>query len=235
MMSENPLHLLLNPKSIAVAGANNVPSKMGTIQALNIIKDGYPGKFFPIHPTEKTVLGRIAYPSPEDLPEVPDLAILIVPIKAVVPLLESFGKIGTKRAIVITAGFKETGSTGQDMEKQINAIAKHYRMRFVGPNCMGVINSQVPLNTTVLPMDKTPGFLGFASQSGTFLSQSLPYLKKGGFVSARPSVWVMKPISTLSMPWNIWEKTNRQKPSSCTSKVFGKGKDFWMWHKNHTA
>ncbi|MFA5323465.1 MAG: acetate--CoA ligase family protein [Smithella sp.] len=179
-MSENPLHLLLNPKSIAVVGANNIPSKMGTIQALNIVKDGYPGKFFPIHPTEKRVLGFTAYASPEELPEVPELAILIIPIKAVIPLLESFGKIGTKRAIVITAGFKETGDAGQDMEKKIGAIAERYQMRFVGPNCMGIINSQIPLNTTVLPIAKEPGLLGFASQSGTFLSQSLPYLKRRG-------------------------------------------------------
>ncbi|MFZ1036531.1 MAG: CoA-binding protein, partial [Smithella sp.] len=98
-MSENPLHLLMNPQSIAVVGANNKPTKMGTIQALNIFKDGYRGRFYPIHPTEKTVLGFKAYASPEDLPEVPDLAMLIIPIKAVVPLLESFGKIGTRRAI----------------------------------------------------------------------------------------------------------------------------------------
>ncbi len=180
MMSENPLRLLMNPQSIAVVGANNNPTKMGSIQALNILKDGYPGRFYPLHPTEKTVLGFKAYVSPEDLPEAPDLAMLIIPIKAVAPLLESFGKIGTKRAIVITAGFKETGDAGQDMEKNINEIAKRYQMRFVGPNCMGIINSQIPLNTTVLPIDKEPGFLGFASQSGTFLSQSLPYLRKRG-------------------------------------------------------
>jgi len=176
----NPLHSLMNPQSIAVAGANNNPSKMGTIQALNIFKDGYRGKFYPIHPKEKIVLGFPAYSTPEDLPEAPDLAILIVPIRAVASLLESFGKIGTKKAIVITAGFKETGATGHDMEKKINEIADRYQIRFVGPNCMGIINSQISLNTTVLPMAKEPGLLGFASQSGTFLSQTLPYLRKRG-------------------------------------------------------
>jgi acetyltransferase len=170
----------MNPKSIAVVGANNNPSKMGSIQALNILKDGYRGRFYPLHPTEKTVLGFKAYAVPEDLPEAPDLAILIIPIKAVIPLLESFGKIGTKRAIVITAGFKETGDAGRDMEKKISETAKRYQMRFVGPNCMGIINSQISLNTTVLPIAKEPGLLGFASQSGTFLSQSLPYLNKRG-------------------------------------------------------
>ena len=96
-MTENPLHLLMNPQSIAVVGANNVPTKMGTIQALSILKDGYKGKVFPLHPKEKTVLGCKAYASVEDLPEAPDLAILIVPGKTVIPLIESFGKIGTKR------------------------------------------------------------------------------------------------------------------------------------------
>lgn len=153
---------------------------MGTIQALNIVKGGYGGRFYPIHPVEKTVLGCPAYATPEDLPEAPDLAILIVPIRAVASLLEGFGKIGTKRAIVITAGFKETGSVGRDMEKKINEIADRYQMRFVGPNCMGVINSGISLNTTVLATSREPGLLGFASQSGTFLSQTLPYLKKRG-------------------------------------------------------
>lgn len=179
-MSENPLHLLMNPQSIAVAGANNNPSKMGTIQALNIVKGGYGGRFYPIHPVEKTVLGCPAYATPEDLPEAPDLAILIVPIRAVASLLEGFGKIGTKRAIVITAGFKETGAAGRDMEKKINEIANRYQMRFVGPNCMGIINSGISLNTTVLATSREPGLLGFASQSGTFLSQTLPYLNKRG-------------------------------------------------------
>lgn len=179
-MIENPLHLLMNPRSIAVLGANNSPSKMGTVMALNILKQGYEGKIFPVHPKEKTVLGLKAYTSVEDLPEIPDLAMLIVPAKSIIPVLESFGKIGTKRVIIITAGFKETGATGREMEKKISEIAGRYGMRFVGPNCMGIINSQIALNTTVLPMIKEPGPLGFASQSGTYVSQVLPYLKKRG-------------------------------------------------------
>ena len=108
-MPENPLHLLMNPKSIAIAGANNNPMKMGTMQALSIIKDGYQGTLYPIHPTEKNVLGHQAYASVCDLPEAPDLAILVVPTRQVISLLEEFGRIGTRRAVVITAGFRETG------------------------------------------------------------------------------------------------------------------------------
>ena len=179
-MIENPLHLLMNPKSIAVVGANNNPTKMGTIQALSILKDGYQGKVFPIHPKEKTVLGLKTYASPEELPEVPDLAMLIVPIKSVIPIIESFGKIGTKRAIIVTAGFKETGAAGQKMENELNEVARRYGLRFVGPNCLGVINSQISLNTTVLTVPREQGLLGFASQSGTYVTQSLQALRKRG-------------------------------------------------------
>lgn len=170
----------MNPKSIAVVGANNIPMKMGTIQALSILHDGYQGKFFPIHPKEEKVLGHKAYASPEDLPEVPDLAVLIVPIKSVIPIIESFGKIGTKRAIVVTAGFRETGADGQKMENRLNEVAERYAMRFVGPNCLGIINTEISLNTTVMTIERQPGMLGFASQSGTYVTQALPALRKRG-------------------------------------------------------
>jgi acyl-CoA synthetase (NDP forming) len=179
-MSENPLQLLMNPRSIAVVGASNDFTKMGTIQALSILKDGYQGKFYPIHLKEKTVLGHQAYKTAYALPEVPDLVVFIVPNKAMTTLLADFGKIGTKRAIVVTAGFKETGAAGRNMEEQITAIAQRHGIRFVGPNCLGIINSEISLNTTVAPFTTGPGRLGFASQSGTYVTQALPYLRKRG-------------------------------------------------------
>jgi len=170
----------MNPRSNAVAGANNDLRKKGTTQTLSILKDGYKGKFYPIHLTEKTVLGHKAYARPEDLPEAPDLAIFIIPSHSVISLLESFGKIGTKRAIIVTAGFKEVGTAGLDMENIVNEVAKAYEIRFVGPNCLGIINSEISLNTTVVPFTAGPGSLGFASQSGTYVTQVLPYLRKKG-------------------------------------------------------
>jgi len=80
-MSASFLHSLMNPKSIAIVGASNNPMKMGTMHALSIIKDGFKGKFYPIHPSEKTVLGLEAFAAPEDLPEAPDLAIFVLPSK----------------------------------------------------------------------------------------------------------------------------------------------------------
>ncbi|MEK6655054.1 MAG: CoA-binding protein, partial [Thermodesulfobacteriota bacterium] len=179
-MPENPLHLLLHPRSIAVAGASNNPAKMGTLQALSILKDGWQGKFYPIHPTEKTVLGHKAYASPLDLPEAPDLAMLVVPTSLVVPLLEDFARIGTKRAIVVSAGFKETGEEGRKLEERLQEIAKTYGIRFLGPNCIGIVNTAISLNVTIAELEKRPGRLGMASQSGTYVTQTLAYLRERG-------------------------------------------------------
>jgi len=150
-MSENPLDLLMNPKTIATVGAGNNPMKMGTMQANSILKGGYKGKYYPIHPTEKIVLGHRAYPSVADLPEAPDLATLVVPTDRVIPLLEDFGKIGTRRAIIMSAGFRETGAKGRALEDRLGEVAARYGIRFLGPNCMGILNSQISLNLTVSP------------------------------------------------------------------------------------
>lgn len=179
-MSENPLKLIMNPKSIAILGANNNPRKMGTMQTLSIIKDGYRGKIYPIHPKEKEVLGLKAYASVAELPETPDLAFFVIPVQQVLPLMEEFGKKGTRRAIVITAGFRETGAEGIELETRLNEIARTYGMRYIGPNCMGIINTELPLNTTVAALQTGPGMLGMASQSGTYVAQTIPYLTRRG-------------------------------------------------------
>ena len=179
-MSDSFLHHLINPKSIAIVGASNNPMKMGTMHALSIINDGFAGKFYPVHPTEKTVLGYPAYAAPEDLPEAPDLALFVLPEQHLLPIFESFGRIGTKYAIVITAGFKETGDSGNEKEKNLKQIAQHYGMRFIGPNCMGIVNREISLNTTVMPILGKSGRLGMISQSGTYVAQTILYLQKRG-------------------------------------------------------
>lgn len=179
-MNINPLLTLMNPKSIAIAGAGNNPKKMGTLHGLNIVKEGYRGKIYPVHPREKTVLGKAAYESVAQLPEAPDLAVLIVPSDQALVLLEQFGEVGTRHAIIVTAGFRETGAEGRALEERLKEIAAQYGIRFVGPNCIGVINSEIFLNTTIMPGSGKPGKLGMASQSGTYVTQTLPYLREKG-------------------------------------------------------
>lgn len=185
MVNRSFLHDFLNPKSIAIVGASNNPMKMGTMHALSLLNDGFKGKFYPIHPREKEILGHRAYTSPKELPETPDLALFVLPAKHLLPVFSEFGEIGTPYAIVITAGFKETGESGAMLEDELKATAKKYKMRFIGPNCMGIINTANHLNTTVSPLPglnsgHTKGHLGFISQSGTYIAQATGFLEKKG-------------------------------------------------------
>lgn len=177
---KDALKKLLYPNSIATVGAGNNPMKMGTMHALSIIKDGFEGSFYPIHPRDEKVLGHKAYKSVADLPEVPDLVLFVLPAQHLLPLFEDFGKLGTKYAIIITAGFKETGDEGRRMEERLKELAEEYGITFIGPNCMGILNSEINLNTTVIPYTEGSGGLGLVSQSGTYITQSIPYLTKRG-------------------------------------------------------
>lgn len=175
----------MNPSSIAIVGASNNLMKMGTIQGLNLINSGFPGDVLPVNPQEETVLGKKAYPSIKDLPYAPDLAILVVPSGLIPEMLDDFGTIGTRHAVIITAGFKETGEEGRNLEEKIVDIAERHHMRFLGPNCLGIINTQLPLNITVMPIKHRNGKLGLASQSGTYVAQSLAYLHKNGIAISK--------------------------------------------------
>ncbi|MCK4534456.1 MAG: CoA-binding protein, partial [Syntrophobacterales bacterium] len=158
---------------------------MGSLQCLNLIHSGFSGDILPVHPKEETVLGKKAYHFIKDLPYAPDLAILVVPTRLVPDMLEDFGKLGTKYAVIISGGFKETGKAGKDLENRISDIARRYGMRFVGPNCVGIINTQFPLNITIVPVQDYNGKLGIASQSGTYVTQTLPYLHKQGITISK--------------------------------------------------
>ncbi len=175
----------MNPSSIAFVGASNNVAKMGSLQCLNLIHSGFSGDILFVHPKEETVLGRKAYPAIGDLPCAPDLAVLVVPTGLVPEMLEEFGKLGTRYAVIISGGFKETGEVGKDLEHRISDIARRYGIRFVGPNCVGIINTQLPLNITIVPVQGGAGKLGIASQSGTYVTQTLPYLHKHGITISK--------------------------------------------------
>ncbi|MFH2099002.1 MAG: acetate--CoA ligase family protein, partial [Pseudomonadota bacterium] len=124
--------------------------------------------------------GLPAYAQISDLPFAPELAMLVVPTKLVPEMLEDFGRLGTRHVVIITAGFSETGDAGKDLQAQILDIAARYGMRFLGPNCMGIINAHAPFNATVTPLSTPPGHFSLASQSGTYVAQTLGYLARRG-------------------------------------------------------
>lgn len=176
LIEKHFLYPIVHPNGIAFFGASNRFTAMGT-NLFNSIKSlGFQGSLYPVHPTEDRVLDIKAYQDVMDLPEVPELAIMVLPTALVIETLEKCGRKGIKRAIIVSGGFKEVGGQGPDLEKKLMAVADHYGIRFLGPNCLGVTNPYHKFNTTFLPFTGLPGFIGFASQSGSFITQMFDYL-----------------------------------------------------------
>ena len=173
-----PLYPMINPRSIAFFGASNRFSAMGTNQLNSILALDFKGKLYPVHPKEKTVLGLTAYAHVSDLPEVPDLAVLVLPTRIVAETLEACGKKGIKHAIVVSGGFNEVGGEGAALEREVVAVAQRYGIRFLGPNCLGVVNPHHNFNVTFAAFEGRPGFIGMASQSGSLLTQMFNYLEQ---------------------------------------------------------
>lgn len=179
-IEDSPLHKIANPGSIAVFGASNRLTAMGTGILSSIQQTGYEGRIYPVHPTESTVLGLTAYPSVQEIPEASDLAVIVLPTRLVPEILEACGKKGIRRAIVVSGGFREVGGEGPALEERIKQIAHTYNIRFLGPNCIGAANTHGKFNATFLPCDHPPGFIGMASQSGSFITQMFDYLGRYG-------------------------------------------------------
>lgn len=179
-LEESPIYRIANPRSIAFFGASNNFNRMGSIMLSSMEELGYEGPVYPVHPSEKVVRGKKAYPSVMDLPEIPDLAIIVLPTEIVARTLEECGKKGIRRAIVISGGFRESGPEGAEREKELKAVADRYGIRFLGPNCLGVANPHIKLNPTPIPAEGPPGFVGLASQSGSFITQMFNYLHRHG-------------------------------------------------------
>ena len=173
----NPLREIMNPRSIAFLGASNNVLKMGTIQLLSLIDAGFLGNIYPIHPSEKHVLGLKAYPTVDELPEVPELLVIVLPTRLVPEFLEAAGRKGIRRAVIISGGFSEVGDEGELLQSRIMGVAERFGIRFVGPNCIGLLNSRIGLNTTPLTYKADPGGIGLASHSGTYICHIFPYLE----------------------------------------------------------
>ncbi|HPM77858.1 MAG TPA: acetate--CoA ligase family protein [bacterium] len=176
----NPVHAIMHPRSVVVAGASNNFMKMGAIQALNLLNSTFAGEVFFYHPKDKIVLGRPAYADPAAFPTVPDLALLVTPTRVTPRVLDELGAVGLRYAVIVTAGFREMGPEGAKLEQELLAVAARHGIRFIGPNCIGILNAHNGLNLTVAPYRQAPGHLGLISQSGTYVAQTIPLLHERG-------------------------------------------------------
>ena len=169
------LNNFFNPKSIAVIGASGKKGKLGYAILENILDCGYKGKVYPVNLKSKKILGLRAYSSVLEIKNKIDLAVIVIPSKAVSFVLEECGKAKIKNAIVISAGFKEIGGEGVVLEKKIAAIAERYKIKIIGPNCLGVLNSTNNLNASFADGMIKKGNIGFISQSGAICSAMLDW------------------------------------------------------------
>ncbi|MCL6638823.1 MAG: acetate--CoA ligase family protein [Firmicutes bacterium] len=171
---------LTRPRSIAVVGASRSPGKVGNAVLVNIIKSGFQGPVYPVNPKEKEIEGLRCFASVADLPEPPETAVFTVPAAAVLEAAESCGKKGVKFLAVLTAGFKELGRGGLEMEKQLAEMCRRYGMRMLGPNCLGFMDTHTPVNATFNSSFPGRGGIAFISQSGAILAALLDRARSSG-------------------------------------------------------
>jgi acyl-CoA synthetase (NDP forming) len=146
------LHRILNPRSIAIVGASNSFTSPATNLMASVISTGFAGKIYPIHPKEKTALGLTAYPTLVDVPGEIDLVVIVVQAKLVPGILAQCGQKGVRQAVVITAGYREMGAEGAALEKELLAEAHKNGVRFIGPTASA---SSTAMQSSTYPCSST--------------------------------------------------------------------------------
>jgi acetate---CoA ligase (ADP-forming) len=166
--SASAVRRFLEPRSVAVVGASRTRGTIGGELFRNLLDSGFQGPVYPVNPKADVVQSVRAYPTVTDIPDEIDLAVIAVPASMVATVAEDCAKKGVDALLVISAGFAEIGEEGRTRQEELLRVARRHGMRIVGPNCMGVLNTNgaVQLNATFSPVAPPPGRLAFSSQSG---------------------------------------------------------------------
>jgi acetyl coenzyme A synthetase (ADP forming)-like protein len=175
MTRQDGIGILFNPSSIAVIGASSTKGKLGNSVVKNLIDSGYSGRIYPINPKGGKILNLRAYRNIGDISGDIDVAVIVIPAKFVLSAVEECGEKGIKALVIITAGFKEIGHEGKEMEKEIVKVANKYDMVVQGPNCLGIINTSKPYNASFSAGTPPKGSIAFASQSGALMTGILDW------------------------------------------------------------
>jgi acetyltransferase len=169
------LKSMFSPKSVAVIGATDREGSVGRTVLERLRIPAFPGRIFPVNPNHTDVLGLPAYPKISDVPEKVDLAVIVTPAKTVPGVVGECVDAGVRAAVVISAGFKERGPEGATLEVEIQKQLRRGTMRFLGPNCLGVMNPREGFNATFAQDIARPGNVAFLSQSGALLTAILDW------------------------------------------------------------
>ncbi|MDD5403274.1 MAG: bifunctional acetate--CoA ligase family protein/GNAT family N-acetyltransferase [Sulfuricella sp.] len=184
-MGQHYLSPLFAPKSVAVFGASDRIDSIGQIVFQNMLESGYQGGLYPINPKSAEIQGRKAYPTIAEIGEAVELVVIATPPQTVPDIIEDCGKHGVKAAVIITAGFGETGPKGQALERAVLENASRHGIRLIGPNCLGVMRPSIGLNATFNKGGANSGNLAFVSQSGALCTAILDWAQSNdvGFSS----------------------------------------------------
>jgi acetyl coenzyme A synthetase (ADP forming)-like protein len=164
----HPLDLIFRPRSIAIIGASRKKGSIGREILHNLIEYEFNGMLFPVNPAADVIHSIKCFPSVSSIPDPVDLAVIVVPKHQVLQIVDECGAKGIGGLVVITAGFSEVGRDGKILEQGLKEKIRSYGMRMIGPNCMGIINTDLMVreNCTFAPTEPITGNVGFMSQSG---------------------------------------------------------------------
>jgi len=184
-MSQHHLTPLFSPKSVAVFGASDRIDSVGQIVFQNLLQSGFQGALYPINTNHSEVQGYKAYSSISQITEPVDLAVITTPPQFVPEIIEECGRHNVKAAVIITAGFSESGDLGKAMELSVLENAQRYGIRLIGPNCLGVMRPDIGLNATFNKGGAITGSIAFISQSGALCTAILDWAQSNdvGFSS----------------------------------------------------
>jgi len=182
MKDTTSLTPFFNPKGVVVIGASQDPTKLGYLLATNLYRSRYKGSIHFVNLKGGELLGKTIYKSVLDVPDPVDLAAVLIPSKFVIPTLRECGKRGIKAAIIGAGGFRETGVEGQALEQEMLAVAAEEGIRLLGPNCIGFLDTHLPLDTTFLPPPgPNPGDVAFLSHSGAICAAAIDWARGQGY------------------------------------------------------
>lgn len=174
-MATRLLEKLFNPSSVAVIGASDKPLSVGAIVLSNLLHGNFSGNIFPVNPKHKVIQGKPCFASVKDISQSIDLAVIITPAVKVAQVLIECGKKNIRQVIILSAGFSEIKEDGLLLEQEIIEIAREYRIRFIGPNCLGILRPSINLNASFEKSFVLPGNLAFISQSGALIAAILDW------------------------------------------------------------
>jgi acetyltransferase len=169
-MGQHRLSALFDPRSIAVFGASDRENSVAGRVYRNLTEGGFEGSVFAVNPKHSTVHGMPCHASLDEVPEAVDLAVIASPARTVREIIEQCGARGVRHALIVTAGFGETGETGRAAERGLLEAARRHGIRFIGPNCVGLVRPWREMNASFLTTGTPRGKLALVSQSGALCS-----------------------------------------------------------------